>query len=484
MRELEHKSRRQDVLVDDELIHAFYDQQLPADVASGASFERWYREASRADPKLLQLTRDELMRHEAAGITTAAFPKLVRLGGIDCAAAYLHEPGDARDGVTVTVPIYALNQASEERAEWLVPGMLQEKVQALARSLPQKPRARLLPLAEFAESFVADAAFAEGSLPDALLERVRERTELAVKRADFKVEQVPAHLYMNFRIVDEHGRQLAMGRNLAALKAELGGQARSAFQALAALRRAAQGEAGAPAGRPGPARRARSRRRRPRRRLRPSRPASAREARPAAAPPAAPARHTAWTFGELPELMEIRRGGQTLIGFPALIDKGTHVEIEVFDEPAAAAARHRAGLRRLVALQLRDPLKALEKNIPELQKMAALYMPLGTAEELRSQIVEVALDRAFLAEPLPDRRGGVPAPRRRGPRPARADRARGGARRDAGAGRLDRGAAQAEGRQAAEGARRRRAGAAAAAGAAALPRRDAVGGASATCRAT
>jgi ATP-dependent helicase HrpA len=111
--------------------------------------------------------------------------------------------------------------------------------------------------------------------------------------------------------------------------------------------------------------------------------------------------YTTWTFGELPELMEISRGGQTLVGFPALVDQGTHVGIEVFDEPAVAAARHRAGLRRLVALQIREPLKHLEKNLPELQKMAAFYMPLGTLEELRAQIIELALDRAFLADPLP-----------------------------------------------------------------------------------
>jgi ATP-dependent helicase HrpA len=110
---------------------------------------------------------------------------------------------------------------------------------------------------------------------------------------------------------------------------------------------------------------------------------------------------TDWTFGELPELMEISRGGHTLIGFPALIDKGQHVEIEVFDEPDVAAAKHRAGLRRLVALQIKEPLKYLEKNIPDLQKMAMAYMPLGTADELREQIIDVALDRAYLADPLP-----------------------------------------------------------------------------------
>jgi len=115
----------------------------------------------------------------------------------------------------------------------------------------------------------------------------------------------------------------------------------------------------------------------------------------------AEARYTAWTFGELPELMEIGKGGQQLIGFPALIDAGDFVSIEVFDEPDVAAARHRAGLRRLFALHIRDALKYLEKNIPDLQKMAVAYLPLGTQEELRAQILDVAMDRAFLLEPLP-----------------------------------------------------------------------------------
>jgi len=126
--------------------------------------------------------------------------------------------------------------------------------------------------------------------------------------------------------------------------------------------------------------------------------------RPAAAAKATstePARYTAWTFGELPELMEISRGDQTLVGFPALLDRGTHVEIEVFDEPDVAASRHRAGLRRLVALQIKEPLKYLEKGIPDLPRMAPQYMNLGTLEELRAQIVDIALDRAFLTEPLP-----------------------------------------------------------------------------------
>ncbi|MFO1340573.1 MAG: ATP-dependent RNA helicase HrpA [Burkholderiaceae bacterium] len=391
--ELEHKARRQDVLVDDDLIQAYYEQQVPADVVSGASFERWYRDEAKRQPKLLMLSREELMRHEAAGITTSAFPKTIRLGGVDCAATYLHEPGDPKDGVTVTVPIYALNQVSEERCEWLVPGMLEAKVLALVKSLHQRPRSRLVPLPEFAAEFCATTPFAQGPLMDALLKAVRERTQLAVQRNDFKLEQLAPHLFMNFRVVDEHGRQLGMGRQLATLKAEWGGQARSAFQALAALKRPDAPPPPPPVAAPAPG-------------ATPSRGVAAVvKAPPPPAADAPPARHTAWTFGELPELMEIGRKGQTLIGFPALIDKGTHVEIEVFDEPEVAAAQHRAGLRRLVALQIKEPLKYLEKNIPDLQKMAVAFMPLGTLEELRDQIVAVALDRAFLQDPLPQDAG-------------------------------------------------------------------------------
>ncbi len=383
---LEHKSRRQDVLVDEELIYAFYDAQLPPDVASGHAFESWYRQASKDAPRLLYLAREELMRHQAAGITTQSFPPTLRLGGVDCAATYLHEPGDPKDGLTVSVPLFVLNQVSEERCEWLVAGMLKDKVQALLKSLPQRPRSRFVPLPESAARLAAELSlperFGQGSLTEVLLKRVRDETSLDVKRTDFKLDMLPPHLFMNLRVVDEHGRQLGMGRNLGALKSELGSQARGAFQALAGLQvRAGVETAPAGATRDAP------------------RPAIKAADTPAALP--AGQRYTDWSFGELPELMEVRRGAQSLIGFPALVDAGDAVTIEVFDEPAVAAAKHRAGLRRLLALQLKDALKYLEKNIPDLQKMAVAYMPLGTAEELRAQVVEVALDRAFLQEPLP-----------------------------------------------------------------------------------
>ncbi len=417
VQDLEHKARRQDVLVDDELIYAFYDQQLPFDVCSGYSFDNWYREASKkpdylmpmpargatpvAKSRLLLLTREELMRHEAAGITTQAFPKTIRLGGVDCAATYLHEPGDAKDGLTVSVPLFVLNQVNEERCEWLVPGMLKDKIQALLKTLHQRPRSRLVPLPEsasnMAEALNLPEVFGHGALIDAVLKQVRAATALEVVRADLKADMLSAHLFMNFRVVDEHGRQLGSGRNLAALKAELGAQARGAFQVLAGLKLASV--AAVPPD------------------FKPNQPLAPVKTTQAAiknevnvAEPRVQ-RYTAWTFGELPELLEIQKAGQLLIGYPGLVDVGDAVSIEVFDEPAVAAARHRAGLRRLFALQLKDALKYLEKNLPELQKMAVSYMQVGknadgsgsggTLEELREQIIGVALDRAFLLEPLP-----------------------------------------------------------------------------------
>ena len=403
--ELEHKSRRQDVLVDEELIFAFYDQQIPQDLCNGRNFEQWYRAESKNRPDLLKLSRDELMLHEAAGITTSAFPRVVRLGGVDCAASYLHEPGDPRDGLTVAVPLFVLNQVQDERCEWLVPGMLKDKIQALLKSLPQRPRSRFVPLPEsatrLAELLGTPDRIGHIGLVDALLKQVRDETSLDVKRTDFKLDMVPAHLFMNFRIVDEHGRQLGHGRNLGALKAELGAKARGAFQALAGLKLASQsGVATNPepeASSPTTAKKTNANATT----TPPEQTAGRQSSTTAATPANAEQRYTAWTFGELPELMEMGRRGQTLIGFPALIDGGDAVTIEVFDEPEVAAAKHRFGLRRLCALQIKDALKYLEKNIPDLQKMAVAYMALGTQEELRSQIIDVAMDRAFLLEPLP-----------------------------------------------------------------------------------
>ncbi|CAN5261949.1 ATP-dependent RNA helicase HrpA [soil metagenome] len=385
---LEHKSRRVDVLVDDELIAAFYDKLVPKDICNGIAFDKWHKDATAKVPKLLYLNRDDLMRHEAAGVTTDLFPKLMSVAGVDLALSYHFEPGAPRDGVTLSVPLYILNQVSADRCQWLVPGMLKEKVHLLLKSLPQKLRRHCVPLPDYAAGFCERVAerklFGKGDLLDAVIADLREEISLLTKTTDFKLETLPAHHFMNFKVIDEHGRQLEMGRNLAGLQAEFGGQARQSFQRLAENTS-----------------------------LLPAENASAERIQSASTSSTVPGKGakvanagefqsvTSWTFGELPELLEIQQGKQTLIGYPALVDKRTHCSLEVFDDPTEAARVHRIGLRRLMALQLKDQLKYLEKNIPGLQQMGMQFMALGSQEELRDQIIEAGLERAFLQEPLP-----------------------------------------------------------------------------------
>ncbi|WP_144112692.1 ATP-dependent RNA helicase HrpA [Paraburkholderia sp. BCC1886] len=421
--QLEHKSRRQDVLVDDELIFAFYDQALPKGMHTGAAFERWYRDQVKASGqpedklRLLYLSRDDLMRHEAAGVTTDLFPKRMTMAGVEMALTYHFEPGTPRDGVTLAVPLYALNQVDARRCEWLVPGMLKEKTQLLLKSLPQKLRRHCVPLPEYAAGFVerhAGVRFGAGGLLETLIADVREQTQVAMKQADFKLETLMPHLSMNFKVIDEHGRQLAMGRNLSQLRAELGGQAQQHFQKIASSAAgAALADAGGGGGVAGPATQG----------LGAAGSGSRGKSGAAAGPQTAVGggasgasgaagatgtsgtalyeKLTTWNFGKLPELLEIRRGGQTLFGYPALVDRGTHCDVEVFDSPDEAARIHRAGLRRLFALQLKEPIKYLEKNLPGLREMAMQFMPRGTQEELRDQLIDTALDRACLQDPLP-----------------------------------------------------------------------------------
>ncbi len=377
IRELEHKTRRLDVLVDEELIVAFYDRLVPPDVCTAAQFDKWRLQAERDNPKLLFLSRDELMRHEAAGVTTELFPKSLEMRGVAMAVTYHFEPGSPRDGATLTVPLYALNQVDEARCDWLVPGMLKEKAHLLLKSLPQKLRRHCVPLPEYAAGFVerrGDRPWDTRPLTEALIDDLREQRLLVVRPEDFKRETLPAHLSMNFKVVDEHGRQLAMGRSLPQLRAELGTEARRSFQAVAE--------------------------------------------RDVKVAPELQQRITDWDFGELPELLEIRRGGQTLVGFPALVDHGEHCSLEVFDDLEQARARHREGLRRLFRLQLKEQVRFIDKSLASLQTTAmqagtvpALAAAWPSFEALRAEVVDAALDRTALAEPWPTDRAAFLARR-------------------------------------------------------------------------
>ena len=358
---LEHKSRRPDVLVDEELIHAFYDAKIPEGIFTLAAFDKWRREAEQGEPKLLFLEREQLMRHEAAGITTDAFPPRFEHRGQQWQLAYKHDPGAADDGVTLALPLAALNQLPAERCEWLVPGLLREKVVALLKTLPQKYRHRLQPLDGFAGDFCADAGAQDEPLVRALTRAVEEKLAMKLPLDAFRPGELRPHLLMNFRLQDEHGGTLAISRNLAELRGQYGERVASVFSEAFT-----QAEVKAAAAAPGELRGLKD-----------------------------------WSFGELPELLEIKVGaGGTAIGFPALVDDGDSVALRAFDTEDKARAMHRKGLARLFALALNAQVKAIEK-LPGLRDMALQFMAFGTEKELKEALVAATLGRTCLMDPLP-----------------------------------------------------------------------------------
>lgn len=363
--ELEHKTRRPDVLVDDQLIYDFYDELIPADVVGTSTLMKWL--STVEDPKYLYMTREALMRHEASEVTNRYFPKTIDMAGVTMSLGYHFEPGSVKDGITLAVPLYALNQIDSLRCEWLVPGMVKEKAQFLLKSLPQKIRRHCIPLPDYATKFFTRTAEGEPqslAFAEVLARDVRENAGVACHVSDFKIEQLPPHLIMNFKVLDEHGRQIAMGRNLAQLRAELGEAAQETF------RNVAQEDA-----------------------------TVAKDLEEGIVD---------WTFGELPDLMEISRKGQTLIGHPALVDRGRDCAIDVFDDPLEAAREHRKGLLRLFRLTLREQVRFVERSVRDLgrvqmqaQMVPGLAQLFESSDTLAAEVVDCALLATALAEPRP-----------------------------------------------------------------------------------
>lgn len=358
---IEHKQRRQDVLVDDELIFAFYDHLIPEDIHNGATFDHWRKTAEQENAKLLFLAKDDLMRHSAAGVTTEAFPHHIKVGGVEYALSYHFEPGSPRDGVTLTLPLAQLNQIPAARMEWLVPGLLKEKLVQLIKTLPQKIRAKLVPVPEFVDEFIAATAGNDKKMNQGLIQplidyileaRGLNARGWAVTPDAFRPDALPPHFSMNYKLIDEHGRQLDMNRSLVALRGEWGKEAKEEFAELHET-------------------------------------------------PSEYTKLTDWTFGELPELMEVPVGKQTVIGYPALVDDGETVSLKVFDSAEEAAETHRKGLARLFMLQFKEQVKYFDKNVPGMSQMGMQFMALGTTDELKRQIVDLTFERACLTEPLP-----------------------------------------------------------------------------------
>ncbi|MBL0142975.1 MAG: ATP-dependent RNA helicase HrpA [Betaproteobacteria bacterium] len=354
--DLEHRARRQDVLVDDRALIAFYAARLPAEVRDAPSFESWHKEAVRDDARLLFLTRADLMRHGAESVTEELFPRQLRLGDHTFALAYRFEPGHPLDGVTMNVPLALLNQVDEAAIDWLVPGMVRDKVAWTMKALPKRVRTVLVPVPEHVTKFLEQTKAGGKRIADEVLAFVSRLAGERVEGDVWSKEALPAHLAMNLRVVDDARRELAMGRDLAALRRQLGEAAQLT--------------------------------------LAQSKPGLEREG------------ITAWDFGDLPAEVTFRRNNQTLTGYPALTDEGASVAIRLFDTKDKAAQAQRGGVKRLLAFELKDQVKQLERGPSGFNALALRLQSVMPAEKLREDLAAAVLDRAFIGEDDPPRTPG------------------------------------------------------------------------------
>ncbi|HET7546950.1 MAG TPA: ATP-dependent RNA helicase HrpA, partial [Usitatibacter sp.] len=359
--ELEHRARRPDVLVDDRALFAFYEARIPKDVRDVRSFEAWYRAASAKEPKLLFLAREDVMRHGAESVTEELFPKALAMGEATFPLAYRFEPGHPMDGVTMTVPLALLNQVDDAAIDWLVPGMVRDKVAWTMKALPKRIRTQLVPVPEHVTKLLETTQPGAASVRDEVLAYASRAAGERLDADVFSKEEPPAHLRMNIRVVDEAKRELAMGRDLAELRARLG-EAASLTLAKA-------------------------------------KPGMEREG------------ITSWDFGELPGQVTFKRGAQALTGYPAVSPsplgegrgEGPSVAIRLFDTRDKADAAHREGVKRLLAIELREQVKNLERALPGFNALALKFNAVIPADKLRADLVAAILDRAFIGEDAPPR---------------------------------------------------------------------------------
>lgn len=369
--ELEAKSRRRDVLVDEELLFRFFDEHLPQHVCNGPQFERWYKQANEATRDTLKLTRDYLMQHAAAAVTVQDFPPQIEVSGLRLALDYHFEPGHPDDGVTVKVPVAALNQLNPAAFDWLVPGLLEEKLIALIKSLPKPLRRHFVPAPDFARAArqaLIQPAISNNESPLLSGERARVRgeestasllqqfsarlkrmTSVEIPLDAWRLDQLPVHLAMNYQLIDAQGKPVAKGRDLAVLKQTIGAQAVASFERL---------------------------------------------------PTADFERDnlTDWDFGSLPEFVEIEQQGLRLRGYPALVVDQGQINLRLLDAPEKARLAHRAGVLALFQLRAAKSVRYLEKNLPGIQQMCLNYAAAGKCEQLKADLIQRITESALYTD--------------------------------------------------------------------------------------
>lgn len=347
--ELEHKARRQDVLVDEHQLFSFYDAKIPADIVNAASFEKWRTEAEKHNPKLLYLTRDDLMRHGADAITAVQFPEKILLDHVETPLKYRFEPGHVLDGVTATIPLALLNQLNPVQTEWLVPGMLREKLTYLIKALPKTFRRVCVPVPEFVTGFLESVDY-QFSTPilETLASYIQHKTTLKVSKDDWDLNDIPPHHLMNFSVIDDAGRELAMARDWNALKKQLGSAAQLTFRNTS--------------------------------------------------PDIEKTGLKQWDFGDLPQTLSFERDGLKVVGYPALEDEIESVSVKLFDTEREAVVNLRKGVCRLMRFELKEQMKQLEKSLPNFNQYALTLRGVMSPEDLREDMLLTIADRAFIGE--------------------------------------------------------------------------------------
>jgi ATP-dependent helicase HrpA len=355
--ELEAKARKRDILVDEQVLFEFYDARLPQGIYSGKSFEQWRGQAERDEPQLLFLTREVLMQHAAGAVTANQFPDALHCGGLVVKLDYHFEPGHPADGVSAVIPLAALTQVGAQCFDWLVPGLLKDKLIALIKTLPKQLRRNFVPAVNFAEALLGVLTPGAEPLLDALGHQLKRMSGIDIPLDVWQLSELPPHLRMNFRVVDERGKVLGEGRDLAVLQDELSGKVRHT------LTQAVPKKQETPLERDG---------------------------------------LTDWDFDALPANIEVQRHGLTLRAWPALVDQGESVAIRLYESEEAAQRAQRDGLLRLFLLRAREKVKYLRRNLPGIQAMCLHYAGVGGCEELKDDLVTVICREAFLGpQPWP-----------------------------------------------------------------------------------
>ncbi|ENM3737057.1 ATP-dependent RNA helicase HrpA [Vibrio cholerae] len=342
--ELEHKSRRRDILVDDEELFQFYDQRVGTEVVSGRHFDAWWKTASRKTPDLLSFEKEMLFKGDASHITDLDYPNFWHQGNLKLKLSYQFEPGENSDGVTVHIPLPILNQVEPHGFDWQIPGLRHELVVSLIKSLPKTLRKNFVPAPNYADAFLARVTPFEMPLLDAMEKELRRMTGVTVLREDWKLDQLPAHLKITYRAVDHRNRKLNESCDLHELKESLKEKVQETLSQVAD---------------------------------------DDIEQRDL---------HT-WSFGELPKVYQQKRGGFEVRAYPALVDKKDSVEIKLFETEQEQLSAMRAGQRRLILLNVPSPIKYLHANLPNKSKLGLYFNPYGKVLDLIDDCIACGVDK-------------------------------------------------------------------------------------------